>query len=207
MTTPALHDFALDVRGYAVRLIAALAGITLEVVDVDVVPGEEHLGERLIALNPRGTTPVLVDGETVLTEPAAMALHLSTGTPLEPSSTEAMDWLIRAAILLDRFASGRSAALFEPPSPVRDAAIGLARQATAAGLREWEDRIALMRLSGGLFVQGKTLCIADVLAFPVFAQSRDLQIEPEAYPALRLWARSIRALPGFIGMPGIPDYH
>ena len=43
--------------------------------------------------------------------------------------------------------------------------------------------------------------------FPAIALSRDHGIDHEAYPALRRWMRSVRALPGFRTMPGIPDYH
>ena len=28
----------------------------------------------------------------------------------------------------------------------------------------------------------------------------------EDYPAINLWQRQVRKLPGFIGMPGVPDY-
>ena len=43
--------------------------------------------------------------------------------------------------------------------------------------------------------------------FPAFALSRDFGIDHDAFPALRRWARRLRRLPGFVTMPGIPDYH
>ena len=45
------------------------------------------------------------------------------------------------------------------------------------------------------------------MLLPHFALSRDFGIEHESYPALRRWFRSVRTIPGFTTMPGIPDYH
>jgi hypothetical protein len=39
------------------------------------------------------------------------------------------------------------------------------------------------------------------------ALSRDFGVDHDEYPALRRWARRFRKLPGFLTMPGIPDYH
>jgi glutathione S-transferase len=55
-------------------------------------------------------------------------------------------------------------------------------------------------------VAGAGPTIADVAVFPAIALSRDAEIEHDEYPALRRFIRRFRALPGFVTMPGIPDY-
>ena len=49
--------------------------------------------------------------------------------------------------------------------------------------------------------------IADIALFPSFALSRDYNVDHDAFPALRRWARAVRKVDGFITMPGIPEYH
>lgn len=207
MSVPVLYDFALDARCYAVRLGASLMTREITIRDVDVVPGAEHLSAEMLALNPKGSVPFLVDGEVTLTEPAAILTYLAKGTPWEPLSLKGVDWLVFASEALATFNTARHAALFGQPgtSEFDDVAHGTRHAKTK--LRQMEDQLSLGTLRSHTFLAGGLPGIADILAFPVFAQSRDLRIEPEAYPALRLWARSVRKLPGFIGMPGVPDYH
>ncbi|MEM6382437.1 MAG: glutathione S-transferase family protein [Pseudomonadota bacterium] len=202
-----LHDFALDLAGYTVRLAASLVGKPLTVVDVDKVPGEEHLSDALLDLNPLATLPILRSGDDVLCEPGAMVLHLCDGTPFAAESTKALDWAVTASALLSLFNQTRHELLFSQSRPIDDEAFGLARSQISARIRTLEDYLSFKCNGDQLFLLGDGPSAADLLAFPAFAQSRDLGIEPEPYPALRLWARRIRALPGFIGMPGIPDYH
>jgi glutathione S-transferase len=115
--------------------------------------------------------------------------------------------MVFASEALGSFNAARHAALFSRPGTMEFEGVPHGKHQAKAKLRQMEDQLSLGTLRGQTFFAGDVPSIADVLAFPVFAQSRDLRIEPEAYPALRLWARRIRALPGFIGMPGVPDYH
>lgn len=49
--------------------------------------------------------------------------------------------------------------------------------------------------------------LAEIALFPAIALSRDFGVDHEAYPALRRWMRRVRSIPGFLTMPGIPDYY
>lgn len=207
MSMPILYDFALDVRCYAVRLGASLMTRELTIHDVDVMPGKEHLSPDMLMLNPKGSVPFLVDREVTLPEPAAILTYLAKGTPWEPQTPEGLDWMIFASEALSTFNTARHAALFSQPGTADFDGIAHGTRQAKAKLRQMEDQLSLEALGGHTFLAGGLPGIVDMLAFPVFAQSRDLRIEPEAYPALRLWARRVRKLPGFIGMPGVPDYH
>ena len=72
-----LYDYILSPSCYKVRLLASLLGVELELRPVDFHPGREHKGDALLALNPAGSIPILVDGNLVLTESAAMLAYLA----------------------------------------------------------------------------------------------------------------------------------
>jgi glutathione S-transferase len=52
------------------------AGVAYELKFIDIMKGEQK-GAELVALNPMGKLPTLVDGDTVVTEAAAIALYLA----------------------------------------------------------------------------------------------------------------------------------
>jgi glutathione S-transferase len=210
MSAPVLWNHDLDDACYRVRLMASLAGVTLKLRTVDAYPGREHLAPAMLALNPLGRLPVLQDGELTLTQPEAMLCHLARigpcGAPFLPARAQeaarVQDWLAFAARDLGAASAARAAAMMERPGDPQV----LARAARAA-LRVLEDHMSTQRHMDAGFVAGSAASVADVALFPAFALSRDFGLDHDAFPALRLWARRIRALPGFVTMPGIPDYH
>jgi glutathione S-transferase len=84
--------------------------------------------------------------------------------------------------------------------------MGLLRQSKQA-LRIMDDHMTLREFDGGIWFVGLSATIADLALFPAIALSRDYGVDHEAYPALRRWIRKIRHLPGFLTMPGVPDYY
>ncbi len=74
-----LYDYVLSASCYKVRLMAALLGVPLTLRAVNFHPAHEHRGPEMMALNPAGTIPVLVDGDLVLTQSGAMLVYLATG--------------------------------------------------------------------------------------------------------------------------------
>ncbi len=54
---------------------------------------------------------------------------------------------------------------------------------------------------------GSRPTIADIACFPNVALAPDGGVSLDPYPSVRLWMRAIRALPGFIEMPGIHRLH
>jgi len=70
-----------------------------------------------------------------------------------------------------------------------------------------EDHLTRRRFEGSDWFVGASPTLADLALFPAIALSRDFDVDHDEYPALRRWMRRVRALPGFVTMPGIPDYH
>ena len=77
-----------------------------------------------------------------------------------------------------------------------------------AGVTAEQTRDQLVRAAAKVFARSgyEGATIADIAVFPPAMLSHDSGIGHEDYPAINLWQRRLRKLPGFIGMPGIPDY-
>ena len=204
-----LYDFPLDDACYKARLGLALLGLEHRAIPVDVVPGAEQRGAAMLALNPAGTLPVLTDGAIVLhgAEPILQYLALyhdpaRTWLPQPQSACAAvLNWLGFAAGPLHAATRARAQAVFEQPG---DNAAD--RHAAREALRLLEDHMVLQGFAGRPWVAGNAPTLADIALFPAFALSNDFGISHELFPALRAWSRRLRALPGFVVMPGIPAY-
>lgn len=204
--SPRLYNHDLDPGCYRVRLVASVLGVPLELVGLDIFPGRDHLSDAMLALNPAGRLPVLTDGDRVLTQPLAILWHLATvrdpARRLVPQDAAPMlEWLAFATQDLASADAARAAAMLGAgdPAPLRAAA--------RAALRRLDDHMALQGLAGLGYAAGAALTLADLALFPAFALSRDFNLDHDEFPALRLWARRVRAVQGFVTMPGIPDYH
>jgi glutathione S-transferase len=200
-----LHDWELCAESYAVRLGAALMGVALSRRPVDVVPGRETSGAAFRALSPFARLPVLQDGPVVLRTAQGALWHLARRHApgwLPPAQEGRIaDWLAFAARDLWPALSAREAALLEQPTPFADAS-----QAARAGLRMLEAHLVEQGFAGRRWVEGDTPTIADVALFPAVGLSVDFGVVLEDYPALRQWSRRVRRLPGFVAMPGIPEF-
>jgi glutathione S-transferase len=173
-----------------------------------MVPGNEHLKPHMLALNPRGTLPILVDGDLTLTDVTEILRHIGERYHLNGEhrlfdpwvDADTQTWLDFAASALAPARQARLAALFGLPGDA--AALTQARKA----LRTLDDAMTHRRLAGSEWIAGSGPTLADIALFPSFALSRDYGLGHEEFPALRRWSRRVRRLPGFITMPGIPDY-
>ncbi|MBB2200389.1 glutathione S-transferase family protein [Gluconacetobacter tumulisoli] len=205
-----LHDDVLDENCYRVRLFLSLLGHRARTVAVNVVPGGAQDSPAFRAISPAGILPVLrIAGVDVCGAGAALLVlaHESGGhgsgtwLPRDPAGfAEVAHWLAFAGGPLTAAVRARRVFLFGEPGD-RD---GLRRQGAAA-LRIMEDHLALRWLDGRPWFAGDGPTVADVALFPSFALCRDWEVGHEAFPALRRWMRRMRARPGFVTMPGIPD--
>ena len=81
------------------------------------------------------------------------------------------------------------------------------RLAGVEALRELESHLTEARFAGRIFLVGDGPTIADIACFPNVALAPDGGVSLDDYPSIRLWSRAVRALPGFIEMPGIHRLH
>ncbi len=195
-----LYDLELSGNCYKVRLLAALAGIDMEIVPVDFLDGA-HKRAPVIDLNPFGELPVLEDGEVVLRDSQAILVYLGrkyAGNQWWPDGAaqqgEVMQWLStaaneifngpNAARLVDKFGYALNK---ERTIEVSNHILPLVEQHLQNN--EW---LALGRPT-----------IADLAVFPYIALGWEGGVTLEQYPAIQAWIGRIKELPGYIGMPAI----
>lgn len=210
MSALKLYNYDLDENCYKVRLFLSCLGTKVDQISVDVLPGKEHLSAPIRALSPKGTLPILVRDDFVLRGAEAALSWLarsqdekSAFLPQDPDAFgKVMMWLDFSGRELDAAVKARATAMLDAPGDI-EALRADAREA----LRIMDDHMTRQHFDGLEFFTGDAPTIADIALFPSFALSRDYNVDHDAYPALRRWAREMRKLEGFITMPGIPDYH
>ena len=195
-----LYNLELSGNCYKVRLLAALARIPLENVPMDFTADEQRTA-WFTALNPFQEVPVLVDGETVLRDSQAILVYLGgqladrSWWPQEPAAqAEIVQWLSIAASevrdgpntarLIRKFGYDRS---MESALRVTQRLLPLLEQHLST-----HDWFALHRPT-----------IAECALFPYLALTHEGGIDVTPFRALTRWFDRVRALPGFVPMPGV----
>lgn len=189
-----LHDHVLSAECYTVRLMLALLGRSWQRHAVDAYPGTDE-------------APVLETDMGLLRDPGLILTFLvrdsdSAAAWLPPDrEAEISRWLAFAAIELKPLATARRVATFGQPGDIT-----LLNPVGRRALRKLDDALTDRAFAGEEWLCGPAATIADIAVFPTVMLSHDSGVGHDAYPAINLWQRRVRRLPGFIGMPGIPDY-
>ena len=205
-----LYDYILSPSCYKVRLMAALAGVPLDLKAVDFHPGREHRQPHMLALNPAGTLPILEDGDLLLTESSAMLAYIAAGAapdwlPREGDAAEAarvQQWLSFSPRLTAHLGGARLYRMLNIEGDIERMTAG-----GIAALRELELGLFEQRERGTAFLAADRPTIADIACFPYVALAPDGNIALDPYPNIRRWMRALRALDAFIEMPGIHRLH
>lgn len=196
-----LYDYVLSASCYKVRLMAALLNISLKPHAVNFHPERAHKSDEMLALNPAGTLPILVDGPIILSDTADILKHL-TAENEDWRHAEDDTWLMFAGRLNDSLGMARLHDVIG-----YDADIDAVRALGILAIRELEAHLTQQRFEGHIFLTGSSPTIADIACFPNIALAPDGGVSIDFYPSIRLWLRAIRSLPGFIEMPGIHRMH
>ncbi|NTX25850.1 glutathione S-transferase family protein [Burkholderia pyrrocinia] len=167
-----------------------------EFVSVNLLAGE-HKRPEFLRINPAGKVPVLVDGDRVIPESAAIVLYLADKypekalLPVDPAQrAQAYRWVMFAVTELEQplWRITRHTFLY-PPEKRSPADIELAREdfATMAAILD-------KHLEGRKFIVGDTLTVADcVTAYLIDWASECNLIEP--FPQLRAYLERLYARP------------
>lgn len=195
-----LYDLELSGNCYKIRLFAALVGIELELEPVDF-PDGAHKRSPVIDLNPWGELPVLIDGDVVLRDSQAILVYLARqygGNQWWPDGAaqqgEVMQWLSTAA---NEIQSGPNAARL-----IDKFGYPLNKEHTMKVCARILPLIE-QHLSRHKWLALGRPTIADCAVFPYLAVGWEGGVTLEQYPAIQNWIQRLKALPGYIGMPGI----
>lgn len=195
-----LYDLTLSGNCYKVRLFAALAGIPVDIVPVDFLAGE-HKRPPLITLNPWGEIPILVDGKVVLRDSQAILVYLArryageAWLPSDPAAmAEVVQWLSTAA---NEVQNGPGAArLVDKFGYAIDKADTLRRTARILPLID-------ARLADHDWLALDRPTIADCAVLPYVALAPEGGVTLNDFPHIQAWIERVKALPGFVPMPGV----
>lgn len=196
-----LYDLNLSGNCYKVRLFLSLIGQSAELRSLDLQAGA-HKAADFLAINPRGQLPALVDGELQLGDSQAILVYLArryadpAWYPLDAiSQGRIAGWLSFAANEIQHGpAAARLGKLFGAPidqaQAHKNAVAALKLLDAHLGQHEW-------------LAQGDQPSIADIAVYPYVALAGDGAIDLAPFAHLPAWFARIRALPGYIGMPGL----
>lgn len=195
-----LYDMELSGNCYKVRLLLSLLDVDYEQVAVDLLNGEQKSAEYL-AISPKGQVPALDDGGTVINDSQAILVYLAQKLKAEQywpadAATQAQIsyWLFTTA---NEIAHGPCAArLVKLFGADIDYDSAKARAYAVFDLME-------AHLAEREFLVGSRATLADIAAFPYIALSGDGGLSLADYPNIGRWLARIKALPNFVGMPGV----
>lgn len=197
-----LYDREGSGNAYKVRLLLALLDVPYERIPVAIQEGRNAVDATYLQLNPRGQIPTLLDGEEHLWGSTAILVYLAVRhdpariwLPQDPLHLgKVMQWLELAQ---NEIANGlfraRMIAHMGLPGDL-DAAH--AQAVLALGVLE-------SRLADADWLAGEEPTIADVACFPYVALAHQGRIDLAPYPGVRRWIERVKALPRFVGMPGV----
>lgn len=197
---PKMYD--LDVSGncYKVRLFCAILGVPLELLPIDFMAGE-HKQRPFTGINPFGELPVFIDGDVTLRDSQAILIYLARTRGGEA-------WFPTDAVSMARIMEWLSVAANEVARGPNDARLqlrfgykldgDLARTKAARILAIMNTHLA----THDWLALGRPT-IADIACMPYIAVGCEGGVTLDHYPAVAAWIGRIKALPGFIAMPGI----
>jgi len=193
-----IHRHPLSGHCHRVELFAAILGLPVELVDVDLAAGA-HKAPEFLKKSPFGQIPVLEDGDVVIADSTAILVYLAkkydekgTWLPADPVG----------AALVTQWLSAASGPLAYGPAAARVSAIfgrPIDRErveATAAELL----RVLDERLATRPFLVGASPTIADLAMYAYTAHAPEGGVSLSPYANVRAWIERVEALPRFVPM-------
>jgi glutathione S-transferase len=196
-----LYDMELSGNCYKIRLLCGLLGIKYQSIPVNLFSGE-HKQPAFLQINPRGQVPVIDDNGTVIWDSSAILVYLARKygyqqwLPLVAEDMgNIMQWLALAENeLLYGLARARAVVLFNRPWNLTECqALG------KTGLVVLEQH-----LQRHDWLAADQVTIADIACYPYVVLAPEGGVSLDGLPHVQLWIARIQALPGYVGMPGIP---
>ncbi len=191
-----IHHYPLSGHAHRVHLFASLTGIKHELVEVDLMTGEQKT-EAFLALNPAGQVPVIEDGDTVITDSNAILVYLAR--------KYAPDWLPTAPEMeaqVQKFLSWAAGDIAFGPATARLITVfGASLDADVANTVATKVLTRLeVYLEGRDWLVGDRPTLAEVAIYSYVAHAPEGNVSLEPYPNVRRLLSAIETLPGFVPM-------
>lgn len=197
-----LYRHALSGHCHRAELLLSLLGLPYELVDVNLLAGEQKQPEFL-RKNSFGQVPVIEDADVTIADSNAILVYLAERYdeagrfwPRSPEGKAAVQrWLSVAA---GQLASGPAAARL-----VRVFKSNL-DHARALEIAERLLKQLERELSQREFLVGSAPTLADVALYAYVAHAPEGEVALEPYASVRRWLERIERLPGFVPMQAAP---
>ncbi len=206
--TMKLHCFGESGNAYKAALTLTFADAEWEPVYVDFFNGGARTDE-FRAMNEMGEVPVLIDGDTVLTQSGVIQDYISSKTgKLGGRSADERREVLRWMFFDNHKVSGVAGGLrfqmnFLTPEKRNADVIAFMAGRLNAGLKILEGRLA-----NRSWLAGEAMTIADLACCGYLYYPEPFQFDRTAYPNLDRWLDAIAATPGWKApydlMPGSP---
>lgn len=191
-----IHSFPLSGHAHRVILFANLAGISHEVVHVDL-PGGEHKQEKFLALNPDGQVPVIEDGDIVISDSNAILVYLArkyapSFLPSDPQLEAEVQKFFTMAAGEISFGAGRSRLITIFGAPFDTEACHALANESLSKLEA--------HLEGRTFLVGEQLTLADISVYSYIAHVPEGGVSLEPYSNVRAFLSNIESQKEFVPM-------
>jgi glutathione S-transferase len=191
----------LSGHAHRARLFLSLLGVPHEIVHVDLAAAE-HKSPEFLRLNRFGQIPVLVDGDTVIADSAAILVYLAKKyakedwLPTAPADAAAVQrWLsVAAGQIAFGPAAARLVTVFGAPFNAKEV---IARAHAVLKLIDEE-------LAGREWLAAGHPTIADVALYSYIARAPEGNVDLSGYRNVNAWLARVEALPGFVEFQQTP---
>jgi glutathione S-transferase len=195
-----LYNLELSGNCYKVRLLCALLGVPIKIVDIDFLGGE-HKRSPHVDRNAFAQIPVLEDGNLTLRDSQAILVYIArkwAGEKWLPADAVSLATVVQWLMVAENeIARGPGDARLHDKFGY-DIDVAVAREKAKRLLTIMEAHLAH---NEWLALGHPT--IADIACMPYIAIGHEGGVALESYPAVRAWIERIKKLPNFIAMPGI----
>lgn len=195
-----LYDTPVSGNCHKVRLLLSFLALPYRIRPVNLIGGEQR-SPGYLQLNPFGQVPVLDDDGLIIRDSQAILVYLAKRYGGEP-------WWPDDAYRLAHIAAWLSTAaneIFHGPAMLRiHRKFGRAID-TVRALQTAEKVLGIIdgHLENNTWLTGDTVSIADVAAYPYLALAPEGGIDIGDYTHIVAWFQRLRALPGYVAMPGM----
>lgn len=195
-----IYGDSLSGNCYKAKLLASLANIKHDWVEVDILKGETQTAEYL-AKNANGKIPLLQIGETqYLPESNAILNYLAETTEFLPS-----DRLARAQVLQWQFFEQYSHEPYIAVARFINKYLGLPEDRKADYLAKQEGghkalKVMEQHLSNNRYFVANTPSIADISLYAYTHVADEGGFDLDGYPSIQAWLTRIEQLDGYFSM-------
>lgn len=193
-----LYRHPLSGHAHRAELFLSLLGLDAEIIDVDLINGEQKQ-EEFLKKNIFGQVPVLQDGEITIADSNAILVYLAsqydqehTWLPIEPA----------IAAEVQRFLSVASGPVVQGPAIARLINLFGAKLDHAKAIETAHNILSTLDkyLQGRDWLAADHPTIADISNYPYIAHAPEGDVPLQQYPNVRTWLQRVEAWPNFIPM-------